>query len=739
MVTLVNSGRWRYRLALRLASSFIAIGAVGSALAADGPPVAPVRPVTDSYFGTKVVDPYRWLENLQDPEVQAWMKAQADYTRAQLERISGRTALFQRIHELFNADVERVLLKRRGERYFYLSWEPGAEQPKLACRDGFRGQERVLVDPAALGNGSGTHYSLDFYQPSWDGRYVAYGLSTGGSEQSVVHVLQVDPLRLLNESIDRAQGSVISWRPDNRSFFYMRYLRSGPNTPPAEQRLNARTYLHVLNSHLDGDGDPAVFGRGVSKSLDVPDGQGTYVIVAPNSRYILAIANHNMDENPLTVYAAPLAAVTGPKAPWKKIADVADAITSSALSGSTAYLLSQKGAPNGRLLALDLPKAPLNQARVIVPETDAVLNEFALAQDAIYVRESVVAASRLRRISFDGKQSASVPTAFEGSVLTAITDPGAPGVLFNQQGWVHAATIFSYDPLANQSTDTGLDPPSKIDTSKFESKEVFATSYDGALIPLSILSKKGLALDGTHPTLLTAYGSYGAAGDLVPAFDPAIIAWLDRGGVFAVAHVRGGGEYGERWHQAGQKLTKLNTVFDMIAGAQYLVDQRYTSPRFLIGDGTSAGGITVGGALTWRPDLFGVIFDNVGLSDTLRFETEPNGPPNVPEFGSVGNEPGFHGLYAMAAYEHIRAGVAYPAVLLTTGVNDPRVAPWQMLKMAARLQAATASGKPVLLRIDYDAGHGIGSSESQYEADLADKWSFALWQIGDPEFVQARP
>jgi prolyl oligopeptidase len=277
-----------------------------------------------------------------------------------------------------------------------------------------------------------------------------------------------------------------------------------------------------------------------------------------------------------------------------------------------------------------------------------------------------------------------------------------------------------------------LNLPSSIDTSQFEAHELFVTSHDGTQIPLSVMHRKGLALDGSHPTILQGYGSYGLS--LEPGFNPTTVAWIERGGIMAFAHVRGGGEYGEGWHMAGYRQRKLNTVLDFIACGQYLVDQRYTSPARLAGQGGSAGGITVGGALTWRADLFGVILDLVGLSDALRFETEPNGPPNAVEFGSTKTESGFHDLYAISAYAHVRDDVAYPAVMFSTGANDPRVAPWQMAKMAARVQAATSSKRPVLLRVDYDAGHGRGSSTSQYDNLLADLWSFSLWQMGDPEF-----
>jgi prolyl oligopeptidase len=371
----------------------------------------------------------------------------------------------------------------------------------------------------------------------------------------------------------------------------------------------------------------------------------------------------------------------------------------------------------------------------VIPEGAGVLTDVELAQDGLYARERTGAVSHLRRVSFDGRQSHAVPTPFEGSVGAPVTDPHRPGALFGIRGWLQATHLLAYDPGSDRSEETGLNPPSSLDTTPFEANEVFATSYDGTRIPLSIIHRKGMTLDGSHPTILEGYGSYGLA--LEPGLNPTRIAWLERGGIFAVAHVRGGGEYGEGWHMGGYKLTKLNTVFDFIACAQYLVDQHYTSPARLAGEGGSAGGITVGGALTWRPDLFGVILDLVGMSDALRFEAEPNGPPNVVEFGSAKTEAGFHGLYAMSSYAHVRDGVAYPAVMFSTGANDPRVAPWQMAKMAARVQAATSSKRPVLLRVDYDAGHGIGSSNAQYENSLADLWSFSLWQMGDPEFQPA--
>jgi prolyl oligopeptidase len=722
----------RLRAPLIALAAACAVAASLPAFSADLPPVAPLRPVTDSYFGTEVVDNYRYMENLDDPEVQAWMKAQAQYTRATLDRLPGRAALLQRIHALNNADLSRRGLIRRGERYFYRVVEPGAQQPKLYYRDGLKGEEHLLLDPATLGAGTATHYALDFYTPSWDGHYVAYGLSTGGSENSVLHVMEVASGRILDDAIDRTSNSIVAWRPDNRSFFYDRYAKLTPQLPASEQLYNARTYLHTLGARSTGDADPVVFGRGVAAQLEVPEGQVTFIELSPDSPFALAVANHNADANPSTLYVAPLASVRGSGTPWHKVADVEDGVTQFAARGDRLYFLSQHGAPRFRLLRTSLAHPDIAHAEVVVAEGHGVLTDFAIAGDALYVHQRDGALSRLLRVSFDGKSSRPVPLPFEGSIQGPVTDARQPGALFNIQGWLQPARLFNYDPAGGTTTDTGLIPPSSLDVSQLEAEEVFALSYDGTRIPLSILHRKGLALDGSHPTILTGYGSYGLSLDA--GFSPTALAWLERGNVMAIAHVRGGGEYGEDWHLAGQKRTKLNTVFDFIACAQYLVDQHYSAPKYLAGRGGSAGGITVGGGLTWRPDLFGVILDQVGVSDTLRIELTPNGPPNISEFGSVQTEQGFHDLYATGAYFHVRDGVAYPAVLFTTGANDPRVEPWEMTKMAARVQAATGSGRPVLLRIDYDAGHGLGSNASQGEELTADLWAFSLWQMGDPEF-----
>jgi prolyl oligopeptidase len=354
------------------------------------------------------------------------------------------------------------------------------------------------------------------------------------------------------------------------------------------------------------------------------------------------------------------------------------------------------------------------------------------------VRSRVGGFGRIARLPLDddGKVTGAevdVTMPFTGSLITMITDPRVAGTTFGLTGWTHTLLYYRNDAmLAVVRTD--LKPPSPFNASAYTSEEVQAPSADGTLVPLSILYRKGIMRDGSHPTYLEGYGAYGT--EVFPDFETGRFAWLERSGVYAVCHVRGGGWYGEDWHRAGMLATKQHTIDDFIGCGRWLVAHHYTSPQHLAGEGTSAGGITIGGAITQAPALFAAALDVVGVSDALRSEFSPNGPPNIPEFGTQTTAAGFHDLYPIDAFLHVRDGVAYPAVMLITGINDPRVPPWELVKFAARLQAATSSGRPILLRVDYDAGHGfLASSRAQSDALLADQYSFLLWQLGDPGFA----
>lgn len=693
-------------------------------------PKTPVREVTDEYFGTKVTDPYRWLENTSDAEVTAWMKAQNDYTRGVLARIPGRDQLLDRIKSLDNAGSVVSALQVWGGRYFYYKTEPGSDNRKLYVRDSLSAAERLLVDPEKMTTADGKHYSIDYFQPSIDGAYVAYGVSPGGSEESILHVLESATGKVLPDTIDRAQFGSPSWLPDGHTFFYTRTQKPGPDAPPTSKYQKLKVYRHTLGA--DPEGEPLVFGYEVNPNVKVTENDFSVLAYSPGAaKYLVGLVIHGVKRE-VDIYDIPLETKPGANTAWKKIADESDAVTGLDVHGEQIYLLSHQNASRYKVLRTSLANPDLAHATLAVPLGEAVVTNIQAAEDALYIQDLDGGIGRLRRLPYSGGPIQPVKLPFDGAIQALVTNPTAPGAWLELTSWTKSPLWYALDGKSGQLTDTALVPSSPVDFSQIDSEEVKAKSADGTLVPLSIIHKRGLALDGSHPTWLEGYGSYGITID--PAFRPTWLAFLERGGVFAVAHTRGGGEYGEDWHLGGQKLTKQHTIDDFLAGAHYLIEHKYTSPEHLAGEGTSAGGVTIGGAVTQRPDLFGAALIRVGDSDSLRSELMASGPANIPEFGTVKEADGFKALYAMDAYQHVKADTAYPAVLLTTGVNDPRVSPWQAAKMTARLQASTNSGKPVLMRVDYDAGHGIGSTKSQRDAELADEMAFLFWQLGIAEF-----
>jgi prolyl oligopeptidase len=668
--------------------------------------------------------------------VEAWFKAQNDYTRGVLARIPGRQELLARIKTLDESAPARVSDVRRlpGGRYFYQKRLASEDVAKLYTRAGLDGQETLLVDPAKLPAPKGAHYSINYYAASFDGRYVAYGVSLSGSEDAVLHVVESATGRETGEAIDRAQFGSPSWMPDGRSFIYNRLQKTGPNSAPTDRYLKSRGYLHVVGT--DPETDRAVIGFDLSPKVQLAEADIPFAGTFPGSRYALGVAVHGV-QNEATIYVAGLDTVDKPGIPWQKICDVEDEVTTLDVRGDDLYLVTHKGASRFKVTHTNLAHPDVAQAEVVLPPSEAVVRNVSAAQDAVYVQEIEGGIGRLVRIPYGGGKPETVPLPFEGTVSVAASDPRVPGVLLDMTSWTKADKIYAYDPGTKKITDTHLQPAGPFDDpTDVESVEVKARSYDGSLVPLSIVHKRGLKLDGSNPVLLDGYGSYGISED--PYFDPRFLAWLERGGVYAIAHVRGGGEYGEDWHLAGKKLTKPNTWRDFIACAEYLIENKYTSSAKLGIQGGSAGGITIGRSITERPDLFAAAIDAVPMSDTVRVEFTPNGPPNIPEFGSVKTLAGFEDLYAMSAYHHVRDGTRYPAVMLTTGFNDPRVISWEPGKLAARLQAATTSGKPILLRVDYDAGHGFGSTKTQSQELMSDEMSFLLWQFGMPGFQPNR-
>jgi len=683
---------------------------------------------TDTYFGTTVADPYRALEEVKNPQVQAWMKAQGEFARARLDAIPGRAELLKRLH-MYDAVAARVasVERRPGELYFYERRGVTDDQFKLYVRRGLQGQERLLVDPEQLYNLTGTPHAINWFVPSFTGRYVAYGLSAGGSEDASLFVMDATTGKRVLGPVARAQYGGVAWLEDDSGLFFMRLQEMKPGMAPVERFQNVRSVFLRLDGEADGapvamdSTDPAL---GINPAQDSP-----YVTPIYGTRWAAGYVYHGTDRE-LSLYIAPLADAVAGKAQWRRLLSQADAVTAAEFAGERLFALTHKDAARFRLLEGSVERG-VQGARELIAQGSGVLTGMVRAADALYVTRRDGAVTRVLRLPLPAAapvQTLKLPV--EGSATFGGVDFRLPGALLTLQSWTRGAQIYLAEGA--RVTNTRLQPAGKFDAlDGYVSTEVLVASHDGARVPLSIVHKKGLKLDGSNPTLLWGYASYGYTEE--PWFSAWRLAWLERGGVFAVANPRGSGAFGQEWYKGGFQQTKPNTWKDFIATAEYLVAQKYTRPARLGIWGGSAGGILIGRAMTERPDLFAAAIPAVGALDMVRAEFESTGPANIPEFGTHKTEPGFRALLAMSTYHQIKDGVRYPAVLLTHGVNDPRVEVWQSTKTAARLQAVAAAvpdSRPVLLRLDWQAGHGVGDTKAQRQAERADVLAFLLWQFG---------
>lgn len=679
-----------------------------------------------------IEDPYRFLEDPSRPETQAFFREQAAQARAQLDRIPGRAALLERIRALSASGTTITTLQLAGNRVFYLKLAPPHATPVLCMRDGYAAPERVLVDPERFSR-PGERAAIDWFAPSPDSRHVAYGVSRGGSEDSVLRVLASDSARDLPLEIDRARFNAnLAWHPDSRSFYYARVPEGGRGR---SRYANIRLYRHELGR--DSARDEIVFAPGLAR--DVPEFDFPSLFVPLESRYAYAIARDGVRRE-IAVHIAEQRDLAIGRPRWLKVVAHEDGVTAIDAWKDDLYLLTHRGAPHYRVLRLDARKPDMTRARVVIREGDAVIQSIALASDALYMRTMLGGVDRLERLSLGllgAKAPEFVRIPFDTTIAQLVAHPRRAGALLRLEGWIEPPTIVEVEARSGDLRRLALQPPAAADFSAMDEVRLYALAHDGARIPVTLLYRKSTTLTGNNPTLLVGYGSYGVT--FSPAFDVARLAWLEHGGVFAIAHVRGGGEYGEAWHNAGRKATKANTILDFIAVAEFLVKYGFTSPNRLAIMGTGAGGIAVGGAINRRPELFAAAVARAPLMDMQRFEFSAAGPASIPEFGTATTPEGPGVLRAMSAYHQVKDGTAYPAVLLSAGINDPRVDAWQAGKMAARLQAATTSGKPILLRVDFDSGHEPAPSRAQREAQLADIYAFLLWQFGEAGFQPPPP
>lgn len=711
-----------------------------SVVFADGPPVAPVKPVTDDYHGTKIADPYRYMEDFKTADVQAWVKGQADYAGKTLKAIPGRDALLKRIGELDAGAPYRIysFTRRPNGDLFYFKQLATENVAKFYHRDGKIQKERLLIDPEAFPKKNPKeHFSLSFCRVSPDATKVLYGFAASGSEQTTLKVYDIATGKDLPEAIDRIEAEYAPpfWLPDSSGFTYSRKRKVAKDAPPTDGYKFTQAFLHALGTPVEKD--VMIFAEGAVGSPKMAEMDFPAVVLPVGSDWVIGQVKHG-DETDITLYATQREQLGSKGVTWTKVCDRVDQVTEFAVKGDDIFLLTAKDAPRFKVVHTSLAKPDFGKATVVIPAGRQVVNGFAVAKDALYVGVSDGVPNTILRVPYDtGRPEPVELPKDEPSAFLSAVRPDLSGAWLYTSSWSREGRLLQYDPVTKKLSDTKLLSVGKFDTPDWlTSTEVMVPSHNGVQVPLSIIHRKDIKLDGSHPTLMSGYGAYGFGMPMY--FDPVNLAWLERGGVLATAHVRGGGVFGKEWHHAGRRATKANTWKDFIACGEYLVKQNYTSPAKLCGEGGSAGGILIGRAITERPDLFAAAHISVGCTDMLRFETTMNGPPNIPEYGSTKNKDEFPHLLAMSSYHQVKDGVKYPAVLLTHGINDPRVEPWESAKMTARLQAATGSGKPVLFRVDYQAGHGIGSTKTQRHAEQADVWAFLLWQMGEKDFQPAK-
>jgi prolyl oligopeptidase len=698
------------------------------AVSAAALPVAEVRNVPETFFGTTVDDPYRYFEDPKAPEVAAWMKAHSDFAHATLRSIPGRDALLRKIEKYDASAPVRVReVTRLGDgRLFYQRRGAKDDQFKLYVRDSFAGRERLLFDPETLRKATGKPHAINYYGASPDGRWVAIGVSAAGSEEAALRILDVASGRQVGPEIERAQFGTVSWAPDGSEVYFHRMQKLEPGMP-ATEKYQASSAVAMK----PGDGEEGIRTLlTAGKDLGIPRTEFPFVIIQPDGRAIAYVTDGVSPD--FAAWHSTLERLRAGRPEWKKLASREDRITDLAISRDRVYALTFRDAPRYRLIEGSIDEFAPATARVAIPESERVLLDLAATAEGVYVRLRDGNVNRLLRLDYGGTQPVEVKLPLLGSFSMMATRANLPGVLLDLQGWTQARQIYAVAPPGTVS-NTGLQPAGPFDRpTDVVATEVMVRSHDGAMVPMSIIHKRGVKLDGANPVLLYGYASYGYTEE--PWFSYSRLAWMEAGGVFAVANPRGSGVFGRQWHEAGRQATKPNTWKDFIACAEWLVREKWTQPSKLAIWGGSAGGILAGRAMTERPDLFAAVVPSVGVLDAVRAETTANGVPNIPEFGTRTTEPGFRALLAMSTYHHVKDGVAYPAVLLTHGVNDPRVNVWHSTKAGARLLAASRSGRPVLVRLDYESGHGVGDTKRQQFEEVADIYAFLLWQLGVPAY-----
>lgn len=695
-------------------------------------PVIEPDTAIDVYFGTTVIDPYRNLENLDDTFIIEWYRAQDQYARSVIDSIPGRQYLIDMMRE-FDSRISSRTQRLRvtdNDYYFYLKTTPQDETGKLYYRIKFEGEEVLLFDPETYGDDSTRRYVINNHYPSYDGSKVAFTLSVHGSESKTIYIMDLQSRKLYSERIDRCWIPRVSWLPDGSAFLYNRLQSS--DVHQKDRELNSKVWLHVVGT--DPSEDKLIFSRDKYPELDVKPEEMPVVIYGKISGYLYGMIA--TVDNKMNVYYAPVEELNNDKINWKRLMEPSDEIYDWVATEEDLYLLTPKNASNFKILKTPIHEPDIENAKVIIPEDpEAILMNYAVTSDALYYTISRNGVQeKLYSLPHGGATPFEIELPFAaGEIYLDYKNSNFPDLWIVINGWANDYTAYRYHPDTKEFTVEMLSDVAEYpEYENLVVEELLVKSHDGEEVPLSLIYKEGLKKKGRNHVFIYGYGAYGFS--ISPFFSAPFLLWVHEGGILAFAHVRGGGEKGDLWHKEGFKTTKPNTWKDLIACTEYLIDEKYTSPGKIAICGGSAGGILIGRAMTERPDLFAAAIPEVGCMNPLRAEESPNGPINVPEFGTVKDSVECMALIEMDSYLHLKDGEKYPATLVTAGMNDPRVIAWQPGKFAARLQGANASVHPVLFRADFESGHGMGDTKSKMFGDLADILSFGLWQTGHPKY-----
>lgn len=674
---------------------------------------------SQSYLAHKK-DHYEWMEN-NNKKTTEWLYNKTSQARKLIDHTVWRTKIEAEKKPLVEYNNSLYQITDEGKKRFYFRVTSDYPYARLFMREN-EGPERLLIDPP---RGTG----IMFFYPSNDGRYIAYGLSRNGSEISSIKILDVDKGTYLKDSIPRVRYPDIVWLSDHRSFFYSRLPPEKHHVLPAENIAHKKIYLHHLGDNYKKD--QVVFYNGMLSDPNVNDYSDISIYASSGSDWLLASTSPSISGFSSVLYAVPRQAINGIKTPWKKIVDEKQKVASFVFFGKWLFLARYNSSSGYTVTKMSLDQPQLGEEKII-EWSNGELMGFVTSNDSLYIAYHDSGERKFVRVAFDDiKHIHTIPLPFDGEVTALFPSQEQNSKLFTLQSWTTPPAVYRYDPDRNTVVNTHLISSDSYGFNEYEAKEVWVSSKDGVRVPLTIIQKKGLVRNGATRTWLSVYGAYGES--TFPNFDPSRLIWLRNGGIIAIAHVRGGGELGPAWHEDGRLFKKENSITDFLACADYLIANGYTKKERLVASSASAGGIIVGRAITLRPELFSAVAIDVGILNTARIGYIPIGPMNADEFGSPNTPAGMDNLHKIDAYEHLKDGVHYPAILLTVGLNDNRVSPWQSAKFAARLDEIARKVKnpnPVLIMAEKNAGHGASTNE-QSNKKFLDKVSFFLWRTDD--------